>query len=226
MRPAQRLFHPSPTKHCEWASRCLLPWLQYLKTPSEVHLWVFIDWLWQRALVLDTPTLYMTMVAAWEVLAPKGSRGASRNQLGARILLCTHVALSVSRLLAEKSAKRPGRWFQHAWRALPECHRFGIENGSASWFFDLLKWSCFDCSAEGMACVYLYFGHAGTYVGKANLHRTLAKSPRLGVPDRLVEHSVALHFPSSRDSSIARYKILRQSVGSVCFMPLLPFPSE
>ena len=140
MRPAQRLTHPPLTKHREWASHCLLPWLQFIKHPSERLLWVFIDWLWNRVLAGDTPTLYLAMVTAWEVLSPKGSRGASRSALGARLLLCCHVALSSCRLLSEKSSKRPARWFQHAWHALPECHRFGIETGSASWFFDLLKW--------------------------------------------------------------------------------------
>ena len=37
---------------------------------------------------------------------------------------------------------------------------------------------------------------------------------------------VALCFPRSRDGPLARYRVLRQSFASVCFLPLATFRSE
>ena len=73
----------------------------------------------------------------------------------------------------------------------------------------------------------MLFSHAGTYIGKANLKRSSSGlGVRPGLPDRLVEHMVALCFPHSRDGTLARYKVLRQSMPSVTVLPLRTFDSE
>ena len=65
------------------------------------------------------------------------------------------------------------------------------------------------------------FSHSGWYIGKANLSRSLGGASMLGLQMRCVEHLRGLLVPAYRDASLPRYGILRRSVGSVCFLPLL-----
>ena len=72
--------------------------------------------------------------------------------------------------------------------------------------------------------VYCILSHAGLYIGKANLRRSQPGSS--GLAARCVEHLIGLFFVRSRDGSLGRYKVLRQSAASATFLPLQIFTSE
>ena len=124
---------------------------------------------------------------------------------------------------SEVTKSRWPTWFKHAWRVLPPQAQTGIASASYEWFASLLPWLS---GQGGASAVYLLFGNAGTYVGKANLTRTGKAIQRPGLPDRLVEHMVGLLFPRSRDGQLPRYKVLRASFPSVSWMPIAVFESE
>ena len=163
-------------------------------------------WLWQRAKLNDIPALYSAFVFVWQCISPPGARGAARALLPARVLAYIHFALSVARLRSVVTKSKWPTWFKHACRALPPQAQSGVLSASVGWFSSVLPWLA---GQGGVAAVYLLFGHAGTYIGKANLVRAGKPLPRPGLPDRLLEHMVGLLFTKSRDGSLARYKLLR-----------------
>ena len=68
------------------------------------------------------------------------------------------------------------------------------------------------------------FSHSGLYIGKANALRAQGSKP--GIPERFVEHVVGLCFVNSRDGSLPRYRILRQTMGALGMLPLAMVESE
>ena len=80
---------------------------------------------------------------------------------------------------------------------------------------------------EATSAVYVLFGHAGLYIGKANLARTRVSAGWVpGLASRCMEHLVGLFIGKSRDASLPRYKVLRGSLASITFFPVAVFASE
>ena len=222
---AARLLHPLPTKRSDWACSGAQRWTFFLQHPDPGRFGEFLVFLWDLVCEYDVATLYLILVRSWMSLAPVHAKGASRCTLGARILAVAQIALSAARLQSTFYARKWPRWFQHTWKSLPSSHVEGILSQSFSWFCSLASLVNGVGSASS-SVVYVLFGHAGTYIGKANVWRSSHGKRRPGVADRLVEHLHALCFPKSRDGSLPRYRILRQSFASVCFLPLVGYSSE
>ena len=188
----------SPSQRAAWAKKQVAPWVCYLQFPTSEPLESFNQWLLGRALATDVPSLSLAMQWGSKLVMPKGSRGATRDVAKSVLLTTIDVGLSFGRLLLVYRRPCWPMWFRVAWQAVPS----GL-HGTA---------------------VYCILGHAGLYIGMANLRGSQPGS--CGLAARCVEHLVGLLFVNSRDGSLGGYKVLRQSAASATFLPLQIFTSE
>ena len=215
-----RLQLPPLTQHLDWARTAMKPWHSFLANPNDIPEKFYV-WLFERAVARDVPTLYFVMTMVWSLISPSKSKGASRSVVLARLFSIIQLALSVARLIAARRLKKWPAWFKVVWRALPPSHIQGITTLSFSGFLSAASWLK---GNGGVSSVYVVFSHSGLYVGKANVLRAAGQRP--GIPERFIEHMVGLLFPRSRDGSLPRYKVLRQTLGSIGMLPLTVVASE
>ena len=86
----------------------------------------------------------------------------------------------------------------------------------------VLTLECISGPSGSFSMVYAMFNHAAVYIGKANVHRVGGP----GWPARLGEHLRGIVNPETRDGKRPRYHLMRRSMGSVCFIPVLWTVSE
>ena len=105
---------------------------------------------------------------------------------------------------------------------MPPTHQWGISQACQMWFSSVVSWIA---GLEEGSLVYAAFSHAGLYIGKANVWRRDGMGSKLGYVERVVEHTIGMVLPYSRDGSFPRYRVLRSSLGSFCVLPLAKLPS-
>ena len=185
----------------------------------------FNRWLASRALQGDVPSVSLALREAMCMVMPVGSRGSTRDRVKTIMVTSIHAALAVARLTLAYRAPRWASWFKAAWKTLQPSARLGITQGQVPWFLSVLQW--IQVPMEATSAVYVLFGHAGLYIGKANLARTRVSAGWVpGLASRCVEHLVGLFIGKSRDASLPRYKVLRGSLASITFFPVAVFASE
>ena len=116
---------------------------------------------------------------------------------------------------------RPPAWARRVWPALPPQAQAAVLGKDAQYaaniHADILE-------PKNVAHIYICFAHSGLYIGKCSSQR------RSGIPSgiaaRAMEHLRALRLPATRDGKIARYRLLRVSLGSVAYLPVYHFASE
>ena len=211
----------SPSQRAAWAKKQVAPWVCYLQFPTSEPLESFHQWLLGRALATNVPSLSLAMQWGSKLVMPKGSRGATRDVAQSVLLTTIDVGLSFGRLLLVYRRPCWPMWFRVAWQAVPSGLRNGSMQQDFTYLLEVLSWV--QRPPNGTA-VYCILGHAGLYIGMANLRGSQPGS--CGLAARCVEHLVGLLFVHSRDGSLERYKVLRQSAASATFLPLQIFTSE
>ena len=215
---------PPITEKLQYVQASLRPWKTFLASPSVTKSPPFNEWMWQRFLANDLPSLYGAMLATVDSVVSQ--RGVSRSEPKLALFASLSYSLSLVRLRrAYVSASRP-RWFARAWKLIPPTLRLAItlkDKVQFAAYLDLIQ-------APGTgSCVYGILCESGTYVGKANLRRAVPGRPngwQRGIGARFGEHLAGLLFPASRDGAIARYTLLRKSIGSVSMLPLMSCVNE
>ena len=183
----------------------MAPWVCYLQFPTSEPLESFNQWLLGRALATNVPSLSLAMQWGSKLVMPKGSRGATRDVAQSALLTTIDVGLSFGRLLLVYRRPCWPMWFRVAWQAVPSGLRNGLMQQDFTYLLEVLSWV--QRPPNGTA-VY------GSQPGSC------------GLAARCVEHLVGLLFVHSRDGSLGRYKVLRQSAASATFLPLQIFTSE
>ena len=181
------------------------PWVHYLQFPTSEPLDSFNQWLLGRALAADVPSLSLAMQWGSKLVMLKGSRGATRDVAKSVLLTTIDVGLSFGRLLLVYRRPCWPMWFRVAWQAVPSGLRNGLMQQDFTYLLEVLSWV--QRPPNGTA-VY------GSQPGSC------------GLAARCVENLVGLLFVHSRDGSLGRYKVLRQSAASATFLPLQIFTSE
>ena len=77
-------------------------------------------------------------------------------------------------------------------------------------------------ASGSVAVVYTLFNKAGVYIGKANIQRKV----HAGLPYRLWEHLHALMHPRPGPGRMARYRLLREQLWGVSFVPCILAETE
>ena len=190
-----------------------------LSAPNEVQEPKFVMWLFHRLCAKDIPTLYLVMVTIGGAISPKSARGACLPPKLACLFVLAQFALSCTRLVVALDGGRKPTWLRCDWRALPPECKAGLHTRSFRWFASILPWLK---GSDDSSAVYLTFSNSGLYIGKANALRAQGSKP--GIPERFVEHVVGLCFVNSRDGSLPRYRILRQTMGALGMLPLAHCP--
>ena len=220
-----QLTFPPLTKQVAWATQQSQSWDSFIKYPSDSFIDSYVAWLAQRIAHRDVPSLYRLFILAWTKLSPVGAKGASRQKTSVLLFTLTQAALSFARLKAAFASSRWPCWFKNIWKCLPPQLRDFVSSRYGSQFFLQIAATCRG-EVQG-SVVYALFSHAGLYVGKADLHRqSVALGQHCGFPFRVVEHFVGITLPNSRDGTLPRYRVLRESRGSCGCLPLVVLPSS
>ena len=176
------------------------------------------EWIWEKSQKGDTPSLTHALAQLTEVMFPATMKHGRSEVLPCQVLVELLVASAVARLREAKRGPKVPRWAARVLRACPNHVRIGISQPGSDWE---KQTRALLCEASSGAAVYCLFSHSGWYIGKANLSRSVGGALMPGLQMRCVEHLRGLLVPAYRDASLPRYGILRRSVGSVCFLPLL-----
>ena len=176
------------------------------------------DWVWKKSQQGDTPSLTHALAQLTEIMFPATMKHGRSEVLPCQVLVELLTASAVARLREAQRHPRVPRWAASVLRACPEHVRMGISQPGSDWEKETRALLCEPSSG---AAVYCLFSHAGWYIGKANLSRSVGGALMPGLQMPCVEHLRGLLVPAYRDASLPWYGILRRSVGSIRFLPLL-----
>ena len=219
-RPMHVAF-PIPERDLDRAVREAAPVQGFLVSPSATQASTVANLIWEKVASEGLATLLYIPGHLCRYLFP-ADLPYGRNSFAASLALFhALVGLSVVRFRCELRKRRPPRWICRVVRLLPPgvFPRVLAADPEAITYLRRIL----DGNVAEVGVVYSLFGQAGYYVGKTLVRRA---SGALGCVARLLEHLRALFRPATRDGQKPRYRILRKSLGTLGFVPLVLTSSE